>query len=116
VIIFTGRLLREVRKISGKILLIWDGSPIHRGHEIKDIRQQRAAKRLHLEHLPGYAADLNPDEGIWNDRAAGSSWALSAVPIEISRIEHSCKRMSACGTKRRSSQAALANVALRFRS
>lgn len=25
-----------------------------------------AAKRLHLEPLPGYAPDLNPDEGIWN--------------------------------------------------
>jgi transposase len=25
-----------------------------------------AAKRLRLEQLPGYAPDLNPDEGIWN--------------------------------------------------
>jgi hypothetical protein len=25
-----------------------------------------AAKRLHLEQLPGYAPDLNPDGGIWN--------------------------------------------------
>lgn len=25
-----------------------------------------AAKRLHLEQLPGYAPDLNPAEGIWN--------------------------------------------------
>src|SRR6266496_1849322 len=25
-----------LRKISGKIVVIWDGSPIHRGHEIKD--------------------------------------------------------------------------------
>jgi transposase len=29
-----------------------------------------AAKRLHLEQLPGYAPDLNPAEGIWNDREA----------------------------------------------
>ena len=55
-----------LRKISGKILLIWDGSPIHRGHEIKDFLKRGAAKRLHLEQLPGYAPDLNPDEGIWN--------------------------------------------------
>ena len=27
---------------------------------------RRAAKRLHLERLPGYAPELNPDEGIWN--------------------------------------------------
>ncbi|MDQ5851707.1 MAG: IS630 family transposase, partial [Chloroflexota bacterium] len=24
-----------------------------------------AAKRVHLERLPGYAPELNPDEGIW---------------------------------------------------
>jgi transposase len=55
-----------LRKIPGPILLIWDGSPIHRGQEIKDFLKRGAAKRLHLEQLPGYAPDLNPDEGIWN--------------------------------------------------
>jgi transposase len=55
-----------LRKIRGKILLIWVGSPIHRAQEIKDFLKRRAAKRLHLEPLPGYAPDLNPDEGIWN--------------------------------------------------
>ena len=55
-----------LRKIPGKIVVIWDGAPIHRGHEIKDFLSRGAAKRLHLEQLPGYAPDLNPDEGIWN--------------------------------------------------
>jgi transposase len=55
-----------LRKIKGSILLIWDGSPLHRGHEIKDFLKRGAAKRLHLEQLPGYAPDLDPDEGIWN--------------------------------------------------
>jgi transposase len=55
-----------MRKISGPIVVIWDGAPIHRGHEIKDFLKRGAAKRLHLEQLPGYAPDLNPDEGIWN--------------------------------------------------
>ena len=55
-----------LRKISGPIVVIWDGAPIHRGHEIKDFLKRGAAKRLHLEQLPGYAPDLNPDEGIWN--------------------------------------------------
>src|SRR5438128_8560389 len=62
-----GCLLRVLlRKISGKLVVIWDGSPIHRGHEIKDFLKRGAAKRLHLEQLPGYAPDLNPNEGIWN--------------------------------------------------
>ena len=55
-----------LRKVSGKIVVIWDGSPIHRGNEIKAFLKRGAAKRLHLEQLPGYAPDLNPDEGIWN--------------------------------------------------
>jgi hypothetical protein len=33
-----------LRKIPGKIILIWDGSPIHRAHEIKDFRQQRSGQ------------------------------------------------------------------------
>jgi DDE superfamily endonuclease len=31
-----------MRKISGQIVVIWDGAPIHRGQEIKDFRQQRS--------------------------------------------------------------------------
>ena len=55
-----------LRKVRGKVLVIWDGSPIHKGQPIKDYLARGAAKRLHLERLPGYAPDLNPDEGIWN--------------------------------------------------
>src|SRR2546423_1050767 len=55
-----------LRKIPGKILLIWDGAPIHRSKEIKEFLKKGAARRLHLEQLPSYAPELNPDEGIWN--------------------------------------------------
>jgi transposase len=55
-----------LRKVPGKLLVIWDGSPIHRGPPIKAYLTRGAAKRIHLERLPGYAPDLNPDEGIWN--------------------------------------------------
>jgi transposase len=61
------RFLRHLlRHIPGKLLVIWDGSPIHRGQPVKDFLASGGAKRLHLERLPGYAPDLNPDEGIWN--------------------------------------------------
>jgi transposase len=61
------RFLRVLlRKIRGKLLVIWDGSPIHRGQPIKDFLRRGATRRLHLEQLPGYAPELNPDEGIWN--------------------------------------------------
>lgn len=55
-----------LRKIPGKVLVIWDGSPIHRAQPIKDFLRRGAARRLWLEQLPGYAPDLNPDEGVWN--------------------------------------------------
>jgi transposase len=55
-----------LRKIRGKLPVIWDSSPIHRGQPIKEFLRKGAAKRLHLEQLPGYALDLNPGEGIWN--------------------------------------------------
>jgi transposase len=54
-----------LRKMVGKVLLIWDGSPIHHGQAVKDFLRAGAARRLQLEQVPGYAPDLNPDEGIW---------------------------------------------------
>jgi transposase len=55
------RFLRLLlRKISGKLLVIWDGSPIHQAKEIKADLSAPAAWRLHLERLPGYAPELNP--------------------------------------------------------
>ena len=53
-------------QIPGKLLVIWDGLPAHRGQAIKDFLAAGAAKRLHLERLPAYAPELNPDEGVWN--------------------------------------------------
>lgn len=64
VVRFLGVLLRKIR---GKLLVIWDGAPIHRGQPIKDFLRRGAAKRLRLEQSPGYAPALNPDEGVWND-------------------------------------------------
>jgi transposase len=55
-----------LRQIPGKLLVIWDGAPIHRPQPVKDFLAQGAAARLQLEQLPGYAPDLNPDEGIWH--------------------------------------------------
>jgi hypothetical protein len=59
------RFLKHLlRQIPGKLLVIWDGSPIHRGGAVKDFLASGASRRLKLEQLPGYAPDLNPDEGI----------------------------------------------------
>jgi transposase len=62
VIAFLEHLLREV---PGRLVIIWDGSPIHRSHTIQEFLANGAAQRLHLERLPAYAPELNPDEGVW---------------------------------------------------
>jgi transposase len=51
---------------SKRLLVIWDGSPIHRRTEVKGFAAETNGK-VWLEPLPGYAPDLNPwDEGGWN--------------------------------------------------
>ena len=62
VIGFLEQLLAE---IPGKLLVIGDGAPIHRCRAVKEYLARGAARRLRLEQLPGYAPELNPDEGIW---------------------------------------------------
>jgi hypothetical protein len=48
------RFLRHLlRQIPGKLLVIWDGSPIHRAGAVKDFLASGAAEgRLKLEQLP----------------------------------------------------------------
>lgn len=55
-----------LRKIPGRLLIIWDGSPIHRADVIKQFLASSMGKRLQLERLPGYAPELNPQEQVWN--------------------------------------------------
>ena len=62
VVAFLEHLLREV---PGRMVLIWDGAPIHRSHTIRECLTHGASPRLHLERLPGYAPELNPREGFW---------------------------------------------------
>lgn len=62
VVAFLEHLRREV---SGRMVLIWDGAPIHRSHTIREFLTNGASHRLHLERLPAYAPELNPGEGLW---------------------------------------------------
>jgi transposase len=59
--------LQHLLRVAGaRLLVIWDGSPIHRRAEVKEFVAGTRGK-VWLEALPGYAPDLNPwDEGGWN--------------------------------------------------
>jgi hypothetical protein len=43
----------------------WNGFPIHCSQAVKDFLASGAARRVQPEQLPGYAPDLNPEEGTW---------------------------------------------------
>jgi transposase len=61
------QFLKSLRRKSGKrLLIIWDGAPIHTSQAVKAYLKGGAARYYHLERLPGYAPELNPDEGVWN--------------------------------------------------
>jgi transposase len=59
--------LKHLLRVAGKrLLVIWDGSPIHRRQEVTEFVSDTHGK-IWLESLPGYAPDLNPwDEGGWH--------------------------------------------------
>jgi transposase len=58
------RLLKHLqRTVDEQLLMIWDGSPIHRSRAVKSVLEQTRGA-IWLERLPGYAPELNPDEGV----------------------------------------------------
>lgn len=53
-----------LRQTGTKLLIVWDGSPIHRWGAVREYLAAGGAKNIHLEALPGYAPDLSPlDQG-----------------------------------------------------
>jgi len=59
-------LIHLGRVASDRLLVIWDGSPIHRRAEVQEFVSGTRGG-VWLEALPGYAPDLNPwDEGGWH--------------------------------------------------
>jgi transposase len=59
-------LVHLLRVVGDRLLVIWDGAPIHRRVEVKEFVASTRG-RVWLEALPGYAPDLNPwDEGGWH--------------------------------------------------
>lgn len=60
VVKFLRQLLRHVR---GSVIVVWDRSNTHRSQETQQYLHRQS--RLHVELLPAYAPDLNPQEQIW---------------------------------------------------
>jgi transposase len=52
-----------LRRLPGKMIVVWDGGPMHKGEPIRQVLDD--FPRLSLERLPPYAPDLNPVEYLW---------------------------------------------------
>ena len=53
------------REVPRRMVIMWDGAPMHRSRVLQGLLANGAAHRLPLERLPAYAPELNPGEGLW---------------------------------------------------
>jgi transposase len=60
--------LVHLGRVAGdRLLIIWDGSPIHRRAEVKEFLGSTAGRGVWVERMPGYAPELSPwDAGGWD--------------------------------------------------
>jgi transposase len=56
----------SARLPGGRFWIFWDGAPIHRSRVVQQFLATAPAGRFRIEPLPGYAPEVNPDEGVWD--------------------------------------------------
>jgi transposase len=74
------------RAIGDRLLVIWDGSPIHRRAEVQAVVAEAGGK-IHLEPLPAYAPDLNPVEWLWKHLKQDELGNVSCLDLEQLHME-----------------------------
>ena len=94
VCLFLRDLLRHLR---GPVIAILDNSQTHHGGPLAEIQRQHP--RLHIEHFPSYAPELNPDEGVWSlakrDLANGCPHNLEELMDDLIHSIESIRRSPA---------------------
>jgi transposase len=83
------------REVPGRLVMIWDGSPMHRSHVSKEVLANGAAQRLHLQRLPAFTPELHPDEGVWQQRKGVELRNLCCfnLPHLRNELRHAVKRV-----------------------
>lgn len=81
--------LRHLLRHAGeRLLVIWDGSPIHRRAEVADFLASREGRGIRVAALPGYAPDLNPwDAGGWHHLKAVELHNITCLDLEELHLE-----------------------------
>jgi transposase len=83
---FLKHLLRQADR---RLLVVWDGSPIHKWGDVPNYLSEGASRYIHLEVLPGYAPDLSPwDEGgCWHHLKHVELANLSCMDLDELHLE-----------------------------
>lgn len=88
---FLRNLLRHIR---GHLFVLWDGGRPHNGRLIRELLGR--VHRLHLVRFPGYAPELNPDEGVWklakHALANGCPMSIADLKPSLARVLHSIRK------------------------
>jgi transposase len=74
-------LIHLGRQAGDRLLVIGDGSPIHRRAAVKEL-VTAAGDAIHREPLPAYAPDLNPVEGLWRHLKEVAMRNLTCLDLE----------------------------------
>ena len=76
VCLFLRHLLRHLPR---QVIALLDNSSTHKGEPLEELLRQHP--RLHIEHFPSYAPELNPDEGVWSqiNSTGGGEYAMSSI-------------------------------------
>jgi transposase len=69
-----------------RLLVVWDGSPIHRRAEVKAFVAE-AGDAIHVEPLPPYAPDLNPVEWLWRQMKEVELRNLTCLDLDQLHME-----------------------------
>jgi transposase len=83
----TIEFLVHLGRLAGdRLLVVWDGSPIHRRAEVNAfVAESRGA--IVVERLPSYAPDLNPVEWLWRHLKEVELRNLSCLDLEQLHLE-----------------------------
>lgn len=79
-------LLHLGHVVGDRLLVIWDGSPIHRRAEVQEFLAE-VGDKIHLERLPPYAPDLNPVEWLWRHLKEVEMRNLMCLDLEELHME-----------------------------
>ena len=78
------RFLRELlRHLRGPVIVLLDNSSTHRGGPLAKLLRRHP--RLHIEHFPAYAPELNPDEGVWS---LAKRELANGCPLDVDELMH----------------------------